>query len=67
MENKMAYELETIAKEITLAVLQRTPSDDTEPEKVGKHYGKLYTTILKEIKGFYSDSATSQKPIQSLH
>ena len=46
----MAYELENIAKEITLAVLPKTASSGNgEPEEVGKRYGLLFKTILKEV------------------
>ena len=45
----MPYELEGIAKELTLAVLPKVIVGSNEPEAIGKKYSKLYNTILKEI------------------
>ncbi len=51
----MAFELETIAKELTLVALPKVmASGDPRPEPVGKYYGLLYKTILKEVREAYN-------------
>jgi hypothetical protein len=45
----MAYEFETIAKEITLSVLSKTMITGESFEKIGTQAGQIYRAILKEV------------------
>ena len=40
----------SVAKELTLALLPKVASSGNgEPEEVGERYGKLFTTVIKQV------------------